>query len=208
MKKILTFISAIALSFSFVACEALFDNLEGDMEKLDGEYLASSEAGLSRMMATLYASTSEIDAILGAGYDGTNAPAAITPVQNTAGMDAAALQLGTSPAFIFYPETDADGKLVYDPADYVFALDGKYLLEGEVITDAAGKTAILVSTPAFAFDNTVEWIVNGTNISGAYNVGAYLEYAKGKGDTALVTLVERLIKYAQSAEKYRDTVNG
>ncbi len=56
MKKILTFISAIALSFSFVACEALFDNLEGDMSKLDGEYLASSEAGLSRMMATLYAS--------------------------------------------------------------------------------------------------------------------------------------------------------
>ena len=48
--------TAIALSFSFVACEALFDNLEGDMSKLDGEYLASSEAGLSRMMASLYAS--------------------------------------------------------------------------------------------------------------------------------------------------------
>lgn len=178
-----------------------------------GTYRTLAKDALSYIRAAyLYADasadTSEIDAILGAGYDGTNAPAAITPVQNTAGMDAAALQLGTSPAFIFYPETDADGKLVYDPADYVFALDGKYLLEGEVITDAAGKTAILVSTPAFAFDNTVEWIVNGTNISGAYNVGAYLEYAKGKGDTALVTLVERLIKYAQSAEKYRDTVIG
>ena len=56
MKKILTFITTIALSFSFVACEALFDNLEGDMSKLSGDYLASSEAGLSRMMATLYAS--------------------------------------------------------------------------------------------------------------------------------------------------------
>ena len=56
MKKILSFITAVSLSFSFVACDALFDNLEGDKSKLDGEYLASSEAGLSRMMATLYAS--------------------------------------------------------------------------------------------------------------------------------------------------------
>ena len=56
MKTIFKYIAAIALSFSFVACEALFDNLEGDMSKLPGDYLASSEAGLSRMMATLYAS--------------------------------------------------------------------------------------------------------------------------------------------------------
>lgn len=56
MKKIFKYLSAIALTFSIVACEALFDNLEGDMSKLDGDYLASSEAGLSRMMATLYAS--------------------------------------------------------------------------------------------------------------------------------------------------------
>ena len=56
MKKILTFITLIALSFSFVACEALFDNLEGDKSKLSGDYLASSEAGLSRMMAALYGS--------------------------------------------------------------------------------------------------------------------------------------------------------
>ena len=56
MKKILSFISVIALSFSFVACEAIFDNLEGDKSKLSGDYLASSEAGLSRMMASVYAS--------------------------------------------------------------------------------------------------------------------------------------------------------
>ena len=56
MKKILSIISVIALSFSFVACDAIFDNLEGDKSKLSGEYLASSEAGLSRMMASLYSS--------------------------------------------------------------------------------------------------------------------------------------------------------
>lgn len=56
MKKILSFISIIALSFSFAACEGIFDNLEGDKSKLDGDYLAQSEAGLSRMMADVYAS--------------------------------------------------------------------------------------------------------------------------------------------------------
>ena len=56
MKKILSLISIVALSFSFVACEGLFDNLEGDKSKLSGDYLAESEAGLSRMMASVYAS--------------------------------------------------------------------------------------------------------------------------------------------------------
>ena len=56
MKKILTIISVIALSLSFTACDAIFDNLEGDKSKLSGEYLAESEAGLSRMMASLYSS--------------------------------------------------------------------------------------------------------------------------------------------------------
>ena len=56
MKKILSIISICALSFSFVACESLFDNLEGDKSKLSGDYLAQSEAGLSRMMASVYAS--------------------------------------------------------------------------------------------------------------------------------------------------------
>ncbi|MBQ7811660.1 MAG: hypothetical protein IJ394_03780 [Bacteroidales bacterium] len=55
MKKILSFITIIALSFSFVACEGLFDNLEGDKTKLSGEDLAATEAGLTRMMAAVYA---------------------------------------------------------------------------------------------------------------------------------------------------------
>ena len=56
MKKILTLITTIALSFSFTACESLFDNLEGDKTKLSGDFLAETEAGLSRMMAALYQS--------------------------------------------------------------------------------------------------------------------------------------------------------
>ena len=39
-----------------ISCEGLFNNLEGDLTKLSGEDLASSEAGLTRMMAALYSS--------------------------------------------------------------------------------------------------------------------------------------------------------
>ena len=55
MKKILSIITIAALSFSIVSCDALFDNLEGDLTKVSGDNLAESEAGLSRMMAALYA---------------------------------------------------------------------------------------------------------------------------------------------------------
>ena len=54
MKKILSIITIAALSFSFTACEGLFNNLEGDLTKLSGDDLASSEAGLTRMMAAVY----------------------------------------------------------------------------------------------------------------------------------------------------------
>ena len=56
MKKILSLITIAALALNFTSCEALFDNLEGDKSKLSGDYLAESEAGLSRMMASVYAS--------------------------------------------------------------------------------------------------------------------------------------------------------
>ena len=56
MKKIISFLTIVALALNFTSCESLFDNLEGDKSKLSGDYLAESEAGLSRMMASVYAS--------------------------------------------------------------------------------------------------------------------------------------------------------
>ena len=132
----------------------------------------------------------------------TTAP---TATESTAGLASAMLELGSAPTFIFYPEVDAEGKTVYAPEAYVFALDGKYKLESEIFTDKIGRIAIAVKTYAFAVDNTVEYIVNGTDIHGEYNIGAYLAYAETTGDEALVSLVERLIKYAESAESYRDS---
>lgn len=56
MKKILSIITTTALSFSLVSCDALFDNLEGDLSKISGENLVETEDGLSRMMAAVYGS--------------------------------------------------------------------------------------------------------------------------------------------------------
>ena len=55
MKKILSVIAAFAcLTFSFTSCEALFDNLEGDLTKMTGENMASSEAGIQMLLAEVY----------------------------------------------------------------------------------------------------------------------------------------------------------
>ena len=54
MKKIISYLTIGLLTLGAVSCDKIFDNLEGDLTKLSGDYLAESEAGLSRMMAALY----------------------------------------------------------------------------------------------------------------------------------------------------------
>ena len=164
--------------------------------------------------AYVYEGTSEkldyvkefVDAINGADYDAANLPTAAEVKQTVDGMDSAQLLLGSAPAFIFYPETDADGNLVYTTDSYVFALDGKYRLTAEVGVDGSGKTYIIVSLPAWALDNDVEYIVNGTDVGGVYNLAAYYEYAKGAENANLISLVERLMKYAETAEAYKNSL--
>lgn len=147
-----------------------------------------------------------VDAINGADYDAANLPTASEAKQSVDGMDSAQLLLGSAPAFIFYPETDADGNLVYTTDSYVFALDGKYRLTAEVGVDGSGKTYIIVSLPAWALDNDVEYIVNGADVGGVYNLAAYYEYAKGTENANLISLVERLMKYAETAEAYKNSL--
>ena len=55
MKKLLYILSAlVCLSLTFTSCDALFDNLEGDLSKMSGEDMASSEAGIQRLLAQVY----------------------------------------------------------------------------------------------------------------------------------------------------------
>ena len=55
MKKILYILSAfVCLSLSMTSCDALFDSLEGDLTKMTGEDMASSEAGIQMLLAQVY----------------------------------------------------------------------------------------------------------------------------------------------------------
>jgi len=56
MKKVFIYLAAAALTFNLSSCEAIFDNLEGDLTKMSSADLTGSEAGLDRLMANLYAS--------------------------------------------------------------------------------------------------------------------------------------------------------
>lgn len=55
MKKILYILSAlVCLTVSTTSCEKLFDSLEGDLTKMTGEDMASTEAGIQRLLAEVY----------------------------------------------------------------------------------------------------------------------------------------------------------
>ncbi len=58
MKKILKNITMVlCLSLIVVSCESTFDNLEGDLTKMTGEDMVSSEAGIMRLLAQVYSYT-------------------------------------------------------------------------------------------------------------------------------------------------------
>ena len=54
MKKVFTYIASLFLAFSFVSCDKIFDNLEGDLTKMAEDDLISSEAGLQRLLSAAY----------------------------------------------------------------------------------------------------------------------------------------------------------
>ena len=56
MKKIFTCILAASIVFGFTSCEKVFDSLEGDLTKMSAADLTATEAGLDRLMSTLYQS--------------------------------------------------------------------------------------------------------------------------------------------------------
>ena len=56
MKKIFSYILGASLVLGLVSCDKLFDNLEGDLSKMSAADLTSTEAGLDRLMSTLYQS--------------------------------------------------------------------------------------------------------------------------------------------------------
>lgn len=54
MKKVLTYISVLVLSFGLVSCDKIFDGLEGDLSKMYESDLIANEAGLMRLLSAAY----------------------------------------------------------------------------------------------------------------------------------------------------------
>lgn len=136
------------------------------------------------------AAVKSINAIIGADY-------AVDPTvgeakASTEGLLGAGLLLGDKPAFYFQTE--------YDAAAYTFTVNGAKVTTE--VTTVNGKTAVLVYTYAYAITETVTYTVEGTDITGEYNLAAYLAFAEGEGD-ALAGLVKALWQYSDAAKAYK-----
>ncbi len=157
--------------------------------------------------AYVYANTEEteqvvatINGIIGADYDKTSKPNTdVEKKENTTGLYSAAMELGDAPAFIFYI---GEG---YTAEQYKILVDDR-IPECEVITEG-DRTYIKVTMYAYAMAETVTYSIEGTDISGEYNIRAYYDYSVDYGDSGLVTLIERLWKYSESAKAYYESQN-
>lgn len=56
MKKIFTYILGASIVLGLASCDKIFDSLEGDLTKMSAADLTATEAGLDRLMSTLYQS--------------------------------------------------------------------------------------------------------------------------------------------------------
>ena len=54
MKNIFKYTFAIVLGLSLCSCDKMFDNVEGDLSKMSGEDMFSSQAGLERLLSDVY----------------------------------------------------------------------------------------------------------------------------------------------------------
>ena len=139
----------------------------------------------------------KINDLIGENYEVE--PTVTEKKQSVDGLLGAGLILGNRPAYYFIPEYDTDL--------YTFHVNG-----AEVTTEVGvvnGKTAIIVYTYAYAVTETVSYSIEGTDITGEYNLAAYLEFAEGVADGEnLVNLVKALWQYSDTAKAYRSQVNG
>ncbi len=176
------------------AKNVLAANLGETTDKLAKDMLAYVKA------ACVYAGNQDatidaIDAILG-DYAVTSDLG--TAVQNTQGLASAALLLNDKPAFVFFPEL-VNGEAKYDLNAYKFTVNGVSV--AAEISEVNGKTALVVYTYAYAMCETINYTIEGTEISGAYNLAAYLNGVKDNANTA--ALVKALYQYSLSAKAYK-----
>ena len=140
-----------------------------------------------------------LDAILDKDHDkmSTVTTVPVAPTE-TPGLKSATLVLGDKPAIRFYLPDGANA------SDYDFYIGG-YKIK---TTYNATENYIDTDVYAYALCETVTYTVKGEE-AGSYSVGNYYYHAKNvEKNDKLTTLVERFIKYLESARTYRLEVLG
>ena len=145
---------------------------------------------------------STIDTLIGKNYDVTS------PVMNegsatasTNGLVGASLNLTATPGIRFYL---ANGANASDFTFYLIENGAEVLLAAEEGADDNGRY-LEVDVYAYAMCETI-YYRTADGASGNYHIASYHAFAKEQNNAALVNLVERLWKYAQSARDYRNAV--
>ena len=114
----------------------------------------------------------------------------------TLGVKGVSYTLTSAPSIRF---TLADGAAA---SDFKFYVDGKEI-DAESYS-IGGENYVEIVLYAYQTAKTLEYTVGGE--SDSFNIRCYYEWTKTQNNEALVTLVERFVKYCESAEIYRDSV--
>ncbi len=155
----------------------------------------------------------EISNILGENYDANNKvtvteDAAKQPADDTY-FKSVSIYLGEVPSFRFYL---ASG---YEASDFTFAVGGRKVEAISLDTNDDGNADCLeIAMYAYMMMDDVSYTVvnkdSGNSVTEYYNIYAYYKYVTSltgnAADANLVSIVERLMKYAASADAYREYV--
>ncbi len=170
-------------------------------------YISAAYAYANRANAATVAAA--IIGIIGEGYTSSPDIESLNKTPSAPGIASASMDIGTIPVFMFYPETNDDGSLLYGIDKYVFKSQGR-VLETEYGESLDGTAYIKVYTYAYGMCSEISYSIEGTDISGSYNIGAYYEAITTlddfKDDADLINLVLRLWRYSESARDYRNEV--
>ena len=148
-----------------------------------------------------------VNALIGNDYDNASKPdmtvAPLKPAENR-GFDEVTVNLGAVPSFRFYL---SDG---YDASDFAFTLGGEYVDIKEGSNEKGDYIELVVY--AYRMCDTVSYTVTveDTVYTEYFNIYSYYAYVLENcaNDAELITLVERICKYSESAEAYRAYVVG
>ncbi len=148
---------------------------------------------------------SAINNILGADHDTDNKVAIPEGAAKKPADDSyftyITASLGEIPSFRFYL---ADG---YGKEDFSFKVGGASVVATEGSDSKYGRYLEIV-VYAYRMCDDVTYTVKASGVTETYNLYAYYEWAKTLGNDNLTLIVERLMKYSESADRYRDAVIG